>query len=155
MPDKKISRISYQYRFDHPTTLCGPIAVTLWAKCTTLDTDFFVVLADVDAAGHVEFLQRGLLRASHRQLDEKLSVWTTVDGKKTLIRPRHTHRDLLPLVPNKPYRLTSRCFQWGTSFARDIGWSCRLVNRRSRIRSSIRSRVGQATCTTRYHREVL
>lgn len=113
LPDDNLSHVNYLLKFNRPTAFCGPIAVSLWAKCTAIETDFFVAIADVDPAGNVQFLQRGLLRASHRQLDEQLSESVVLDGKKTLIRPRHTHRQLAPLVPNKPYRFDIEVFPVG------------------------------------------
>lgn len=56
----------YVLRFDEPTAICGPAVLTLWAKLTTIDTDFFVLLADQAPDGQLVGLQRGLLRASHR-----------------------------------------------------------------------------------------
>lgn len=113
VPDAELSRIAYTLKFERPTALCGPIAVSLWAQCTSLDTDLFVTLVDVDSRGTIQYLQRGMLRASHRQLDEKRSGWVTLDGKETLIRPRHVHRDLVPLVPHKPYRFDIEIYPIG------------------------------------------
>ncbi len=48
--------------------------------------------------------QRGLLRASHRDLDLTKSKSVLVDGQQILVRPRHTHRAPSPLVPGQPYR---------------------------------------------------
>src|SRR5205807_4253411 len=61
---------SYTLDFHHPTALAGPIAVSLWATSTAPDTDFFVQLIDVDSKGQYQYLQRGLLRASFRAVDE-------------------------------------------------------------------------------------
>ncbi|MHC4643163.1 MAG: CocE/NonD family hydrolase C-terminal non-catalytic domain-containing protein, partial [Planctomycetota bacterium] len=96
--------------------ICGPITVTLWASSTTLDTDFFVLLSDVGPDGGVQYLQRGLLRASHRALDEGASLWADVKGEKTLIRPHHPHVDPEPLYPRRPYRFDIEVFPVGHVF---------------------------------------
>lgn len=115
-PDEGIDGVHYLLSFDEPTAICGPITVTLWATCSVIDTDFFVVVADVDAQGYAQYLQRGLLRASHRALDEQASRWVTADGERTLIRPLHPHRNPQPLVPNKPHRFDIEVFPVGHVF---------------------------------------
>jgi len=102
--DHEIDGVAYQLGFDKPTAICGPITVTLWASSTTLDTDFFVVVSDVGRDGRIHGLQRGLLRASHRALDEELFQWADTQGGRVLIRPHHPHVDPEPLHPGKPYR---------------------------------------------------
>jgi predicted acyl esterase len=114
--DDEIDSAHYLLGFDEPTAICGPIVVTLWATSTTLDTDFFVLVADVDEEGHLQHLQRGMLRASHRGLDEEQSEWVTVDERQVLIRPHHPHRDPQPLVPGEPYRFEIEVFPVGHVF---------------------------------------
>ena len=78
-----------------PTTIAGPIAATLYASTTalsvnvpvhTLSTDFFVTVADQAPDGTLTYLQRGMLRASFRALDE-LRTKRNADGE--IIRPEH------------------------------------------------------------------
>jgi len=114
--DERIDRAAYTLEFDEPTAICGPIVVSLWARSSTLDTDFFVLVSDVDDQGNVEHLQRGMLRASHRGLDEERSVWVTRDGENLLIRPHHPHRDPKPLTPGEPYRFHVEVFPMGHVF---------------------------------------
>ncbi|MFV1968496.1 MAG: CocE/NonD family hydrolase [Pirellulaceae bacterium] len=114
--DDEIAAVHYTLSFRQPVAICGPITVTLWATSTTVDTDFFVTLADLDEEGNAQFLQRGMLRASHRKLDADRSVWTEVEGQKTLIRPFHPHRDPQPLMPGRPYRLDIEVFPLGHVF---------------------------------------
>ena len=111
-----VDGIHYLLDFDQPTAICGPMCVSLWATCTTIDTDLYVLVADVDSHGTAQMLQRGLLRASHRALDEKRSVWGEVDGQRTLLRPRPTHRDIQPVVPAKPFQLDIEVFPVGHIF---------------------------------------
>jgi uncharacterized protein len=67
-PDQQ-QQVHYRVAFDKPTVICGPATLTLWAELTTIDTDFFVLLADQGPDGRVYGLQRALLRASHRTND--------------------------------------------------------------------------------------
>jgi predicted acyl esterase len=106
----------YLLEFERATAICGPVTASLWIRCSTIDTDLYVMLADVDAEGTVQMLQRGLLRASHRALDDRRSQRVTVDGQSTLIRPRHTHRDAQPLQPGKAYQLDIEIFPVGHVF---------------------------------------
>jgi predicted acyl esterase len=108
--------VEYRLAFDKSTAICGPITVTLWASYTTSDTDFFVVVSDVAPDGRVRALQRGMLRASYRALDEDMSTWTDMQGEKVLIRPYHTFRDPEPLDPGKPYRFEIEVFPVGHVF---------------------------------------
>jgi hypothetical protein len=111
--DANMEGVHYLLAFDQPTALCGPIAVTFWATCTTVDTDFYVVVADVDAKGVVQLLQRGLLRGSHREVDSARSLTATVDSQEILVRPRHTHREPRPLIPGQPYQFDVEVFPVG------------------------------------------
>ncbi len=55
--------------FGQDTAIAGPMNLTLEASSTATDTDFFVDVLDVSPDGEVSYLQRGMQRASHRQLD--------------------------------------------------------------------------------------
>ena len=55
------------------TALAGPIDLTLWAKLSSTDTDFFVDLIDKAPDGTEFYLQRGLLRGSFRKVILKKS----------------------------------------------------------------------------------
>ncbi len=102
--------------FDQTTAICGPLAAQLWVTCTTIDTDLFVVVADVDPDGVAQLLQRGLLRASHRTIDQEKSWSVKVDREQVMARPRHTHQDPQPLVPDQPYLLEVEIFPVGHVF---------------------------------------
>ena len=78
-----------------PTTIAGPIAARLFARTTavgvrtpihSVDTDFFVTVIDQAPDGRLTYLQRGMLRASFRALDEANSP-RNADGE--IIRPEH------------------------------------------------------------------
>ncbi len=114
--DEDMDALVYLLEFDEPTAICGPIAAQLWITCSTIDTDLFVAVADVDADGTAQLLQRGLLRASHRGLDRDKSDWVDVNGQQVLTRPRHLHQDAKPLVPGTPYQLDVEVFPVGHVF---------------------------------------
>jgi predicted acyl esterase len=101
-PTGKDRRAVYVMEFSGPTAVCGPAVLTLWAQLTTIDTDFFVLVADLAPDGRLYGLQRGLLRASHRAIDKEHSDYAEQDGRKELIRPHHPHTSLQPVVPHEP-----------------------------------------------------
>jgi len=76
------------------TALVGPMTATLFASATTPDTEFFVQLIDEAPDGSRTYLQRGLLRASHRAIDATKSDY----AGSVLYRPwrPHTNPQLLP-----------------------------------------------------------
>ena len=97
-------RIEYVLEIEESVAICGPVVLTLWAQTTTLDTDFFALIADRDPEGKLYGLQRGLLRASHRKVDNERSDYVAHDGQKLLIRPRHPHTKPEPVTPYKAHR---------------------------------------------------
>ena len=109
-------RVDYVLEFDEATAICGPMVLTLWAQLTTLDTDFFALVGDLAPDGTLYGLQRGLLRASHRQLDEASSGYVNQDGQRVLIRPYHSHAGATPITPHRPYRFDIQIFTVGHVF---------------------------------------
>ncbi len=101
-PSGRDRRAVYLIEFPEPTAICGPAVLTLWAKVTTVDTDFFVLIGDMAPDGQLYGLQRGLLRASHRRIDPQRSDYVELDGRKHLIRPHHSHTSLEPITPHEP-----------------------------------------------------
>jgi predicted acyl esterase len=95
-------RFTWHLEFPEPTAICGPAALTLWAKLTNLDTDFFVLLSDVAPDGKMYGLQRGFLRASHRSVDPQHSDYIAVGGQSLLIRAHHPHDRPEPVTPHVP-----------------------------------------------------
>lgn len=85
------------------TALAGPIKLTLWARLTSVDTDFFVDVIDRAPDGTMFYLQRGLLRASHREIDEQRSPRIEHGPfKGEIYRPEHPHTEIVPVVPTQP-----------------------------------------------------
>jgi hypothetical protein len=109
----QLSGVHYLLTPDEPLAFCGPIAVTFWAECSTVDTDFYVALADIDASGTTQILQRGLLRASHRELDPDRTLKLHTDDGEYCVRPRHTHRNPQPLTPGKAEQYVVEVFPVG------------------------------------------
>lgn len=115
-PSGESERLDYVLPFDEPTAICGPAVLTLWAELTTLDADFFALIADLAPDGTLYGLQRGLLRASHRELDEEKSDYALHGGEKLLIRPHHPHTRAEPITPGRAYRFEIPIFAVGHVF---------------------------------------
>jgi uncharacterized protein len=103
------SAAAFSRSFAAPTTIAGPIAATVWVSTPAPDADVYVAVVDVDdATGNQQYLQRGVLRASHRALDEARSKRiTSGELAGAYYRPYHldTAESLQPLIPNEPARL--------------------------------------------------
>ncbi|MGH2723655.1 MAG: CocE/NonD family hydrolase [Actinomycetota bacterium] len=94
------------------TAIVGPITATLFMSSTSPDTDIFVQLIDIGPDGSRTYVQRGLLKASHRAVDPAMSDW---DGG-VMYRPYHPHTNPTPLVPGKAYRFVVEVFPVGHVF---------------------------------------
>jgi putative CocE/NonD family hydrolase len=91
--------------------IAGPMTATLYVESTTTDMDLFVRVADQNVdTGYVVPVQRGMLRASHRELDED---WTTYNDDGEIVRPYHTHVDPDPIDPGEIYRYDVEIFPLG------------------------------------------
>jgi hypothetical protein len=77
-------------------TIAGPIAATLHVQAAGTDTELFVNLLDEAPDGSLTYLQRGLLRASHRAIDAAASD-RTPDGR--IYRPHRPHTRATPITP--------------------------------------------------------
>jgi len=101
--------------FQAPTAIAGPISMTLFASSTAPDTEFYVELNDVDADGNMTRLQRGMLKASHRDLDV-LRTDYNADGE--IIRPYHPHTNTATkvIVPGSVYQYEIEVFPLGHVF---------------------------------------
>jgi predicted acyl esterase len=96
----------FRHTFERETEILGPAAAKLFLSSQTDDADVFLVVRLFDRDGkEVTFigaveprspLGHGWLRASHRKLDEKLSL---------PYRPYHTHDEIQPLTPGEVYEL--------------------------------------------------
>ena len=104
-------QVSYSLDLGGTTaTIAGPIDVDLWATSTAPDTDFFVQLIDVDAAGNYSYLQRGMLRASFRAFDDARSDHTPAGD---VYRPYHPFTNPTTITPGVPYQYRIEVFSFG------------------------------------------
>lgn len=94
------------------TVVAGPIMADLYASIGGTDADFFVSVSDVYPDGSVSYLQRGMLKASHRAWDPLRSYY---DGS-TLVQPYRPHTNPQPVVPNQIERYTFEIFPLGHVF---------------------------------------
>jgi putative CocE/NonD family hydrolase len=78
--------------------IAGPITATLDIATTATDTDLFVQLADEAPDGSRTYLQRGMLKASHRALDPQRSDKTST-GR--IYRPWRPHTNPTPVTPGQ------------------------------------------------------
>jgi hypothetical protein len=91
-PDELVYRTS---PMTAPMAVVGPITATLFLSATSVDTELFVQLIDEAPDGSRTYLQRGMLRASHRAVDETKS--DVDDG--VLYRPWRPHTNPQLVVP--------------------------------------------------------
>lgn len=111
LPDE----VRFSRTFGTDTAIAGPIAVTLHAASTAPDTEFYVELNDVDDAGNMTRLQRGLLKASHREIDPFQTDYTAAGE---IYRPYHPHTNTTTnlLVPGQAYEFQVEVFPLGHIF---------------------------------------
>jgi putative CocE/NonD family hydrolase len=104
--------------FTTNTAIVGPIAATLYVQTTALDTELFVDVIDegpanADGTHEHTYLQRGLLRASHRAVDPALSD-KTPDGR--IYRPYHPHTNPTNVTPGQTNEYLVEVFPVGHVF---------------------------------------
>jgi putative CocE/NonD family hydrolase len=99
--------------FDEPTALIGPSTATLYVQSTATDTDLFVQLIDEAPDGTRSYLQRGLLKASHRAIMGGLSD-RLADG--TIYRPHRPHTNPTLIEPAATYKYLVEIFPVGHIF---------------------------------------
>lgn len=99
--------------FDKPTLIDGPATATLFAQSTAPDTEFFVQVIDEAPDGTRSYVQRGMLRASHRAILEGLSD-KLPDGR--IYRPWRPHTNPTTIVPGETYEYLVEIFPFGHVF---------------------------------------
>lgn len=102
---------AYSLGFEADTAISGPMNLTLWASVAGVDNDFFVDILDQWPDGKVEYLQRGMQRASHRAIDLLLSD-RIASGPRAgeIYRAYHPHTNPQPLVPGAPTKFEIEVF---------------------------------------------
>lgn len=86
--------------FATDTAIAGPIAATLFVESATPDTELFVSVMDEAPDGSRTYLQRGLLRASHRAVDDAASDRTDAGD---IYRPWRPHTNPTLIDPDETY----------------------------------------------------
>lgn len=76
----------------HDVEITGPMALYLCASLTTDDTDWMVLIRDVDATGKVKNVSMGWLKASHKEIDK---------SKSQPFKPFHPHTRSIPIKPGE------------------------------------------------------
>jgi predicted acyl esterase len=84
------------FPFNEPTAIAGPINATLFMSTTALDTEVFVQLLDRGPDGSLLYLNRGMLRTSHRQIDEGESQKASDGHIYRPWRPHELRSDVIP-----------------------------------------------------------
>lgn len=102
----------YTLDFAQTTALAGPIDLTLYAKTTSADSDFWAEILDRDTAtGATTFVQRGLLRASmNATFDDALSQKTPGGD---IYRPYYHYNAITPVLPLTTYKYQVEIFPIG------------------------------------------
>jgi putative CocE/NonD family hydrolase len=103
------------YRTEPMTTntlLAGPITANLFVSATSIDTELFVQLIDEAPDGARTYLQRGMLRASHRAIDPSRSDY----AGSVLYRPYRPHTTAQLLTPGAVYEYLVEVFPVGHVF---------------------------------------
>lgn len=100
-------------KFSQPTALIGPATATLYMTSTAVDTELFVSIIDEAPDGSRYYVQRGLLKASHRAVLETLSDKTS-EGR--IYRPHRPHSSSQLIEPDKTYRYLVEIFPFGHVF---------------------------------------
>lgn len=106
--------VAYQSEpMEEARIIAGPIAATLFIETTETpedptDMDFWVSIADIYPDDqHITYLQKGMLRASHRALDEYHTRYND-DGE--IIWPYHPHTNPTAIHTDTVYRYEIEVF---------------------------------------------
>jgi hypothetical protein len=103
----------YTLDFAADTALAGPLELSLWAKISSTDTDFWAEILDYDTAtGATTFVQRGLLRASFNATFDDSDLSQKTPGGD-IYRPYYSYLSTTPVVPNTPVKYEVEIFPLG------------------------------------------
>ena len=100
-------------KFRQPTAMIGPATATLYMSSTAPDTELFVQVIDEAPDGSRYYVQRGLLKASHRAIMPGQSDRL---GNGTIYRPHRPHTNPQNIEPGKAYRYLVEIFPFGHVF---------------------------------------
>ncbi len=99
-----------------PTAIIGPITATLFMSSTAPDTEMFVQLIDEGPDGSHTYLNRGLLKASHRAIDPGLSDYVQSGERTIMYRPYRPHTNPTLITPGEVYEYLVEVFPVGHVF---------------------------------------
>ncbi len=102
-----------------PICLTGHPIATLYVESSEPDTDFYVLLEEVDSSGHAHYVTEGVLRASHRMLSE--APWDNLG----LPYQRSNSQDKVDLPHGEPTKLIFDLHPTSTVF--NVGHRIRVV----------------------------
>lgn len=100
--------MSYLWPMSEQRSFAGGGVVDLWASIQGHDADIFVEIADRSPDGRLEFLQRGMLRATRRAIDPTRSrAIPSGPLAGEFWRPWHPHtpETTMPIIPGDAVRL--------------------------------------------------
>lgn len=97
------------------TVIAGPLVASLFIGSSTPDTELFVQLIDENpATGEMLYLQRGMLKGSHRAIDGGKSRYFTDGGGDTVMwRPFRPHTGAALVAPGTVVRYDVEIFPVG------------------------------------------
>jgi predicted acyl esterase len=95
-----------------PMVVAGPITANLFVSATTIDTELFVQLIDEGPDGSRTYLQRGMLKASHRAIDTTRSDYAGTQ----LYRPWRPHTNPQLITPAAVHEYLVEVFPVGHVF---------------------------------------
>ncbi|MEO7803711.1 MAG: CocE/NonD family hydrolase [Actinomycetota bacterium] len=99
--------------FNSNVTVVGPMTANLFISSTAPDTELFVQVIDFNPAdGSKTYLQRGLLKASHRAIDLSQSDYSG----SFMYRPYRPHTNPTDITPNQTYEYLVEVFPVGHVF---------------------------------------
>ncbi len=100
-------------KFEKATAIVGPSTASLYVSSTAPDTELFVQVIDEAPNGSRYYLQRGLLKASHRAVNEGLSDKTK---SGMIYRPHRPHTNPTFIEPGRIYNYLIEVFPFGHVF---------------------------------------
>jgi uncharacterized protein len=106
--------VTYATRaFKKPTAIVGPSTATLFVSSTAPDTELFVQVIDEAPDGSRYYIQRGMLKASHRAITKGLSDY---NDEGEIYRPWRPHTNPTLIEPGTVYRYLVEIFPFGHVF---------------------------------------
>jgi uncharacterized protein len=99
--------------FERSTAIVGPSTATLFISSTAPDTELFVQVIDEAPDGSRYYIQRGMLKASHRAISKGLSDYNE-EGE--IYRPWRPHTNPTLIEPGKTYEYLVEIFPFGHVF---------------------------------------